>query len=295
MRLPSNMSALQRASTTQRHLSTLQSEIARVSEAAVTGIEVRSPSDAPGQWHGLLDLQANVDDQPLYRENATHAMSLLNTMDSALGDATDAMDRAREIAVQMSSETYNDTDRALAATEVDALRNQIIELGNTSFGDRYPFAGVAYDQPPFDAVTGLYGGANAVPETVAGRDLRVQTGYDGSTIFPDAILALENLAVALRQGPGSAPATQALLPDLESAQQTIIAARTTAGFEFNDAEDAFAIAENLEIVLQTALDDKVAADPIETYTRLAELQSTYQAALQVTAKSGNSNLFDFLR
>jgi flagellar hook-associated protein 3 FlgL len=294
MRVPNHMSPLNRASTTQRHLSELQSEIARVSEAAVTGIEVRSPSDAPGQWHGLLDLQAGVDDQPLYRANATTAMSILSTVDSALGEATDGMDRAREIAVQMSSETYSDADRDLAAIEVDALRNQLIEVGNTQFGNRYVFAGTAYDQAPFDAA-GVYTGSADVPQTTAGRDLALQTGYDGAAIFDAAIAALDDLATALRSGAGSAAATQATLPDLDVGQQTIISARTVAGFEYNDAEDAFAIAENLELALQSALDARIAADPIETYTRLAELQSTYQAALQVTAQSGNSSLFDFLR
>jgi len=294
MRVPNHMSPLNRATTTQRHLAQLKSEIAQVSEAAVTGIEVRSPSDAPGQWHGLLDLQAGVDDQPLYQENATTAMSMLATVDTALGEATDGMDRAREIAVQMASETYNDGDRALAAVEVDALRSQLIELGNTTFGDRYLFAGTAYDQPPFD-VAGVYTGSNNVPETVAGRDLALQTGYDGSALFDDALAALDDLATALRSGVGSAAATQATLPDLDVGQQTIISARTVAGFEYNDAEDAFFIAENLELTLQSALDARIAADPIETYTRLAELQSTYQAALQVTAQSGSSSLFDFLR
>jgi len=294
MRVPNNMSPLNRASTTQRYLAEIQSELGRVSEAAVTGIEVRSPSDAPGQWHGLLDLQAGVDDQMLYKDNATGAMSILATVDAALGDATDAMDRARELAVQMSSETYNDADRASSAAEVDALRQQLIEVGNVAFGDRYLFAGTAYDAAPFDD-TGGYNGSADTPETVAGRDIRIQTGFDGSAILSDAITALEDLAAAMRSGPGSAAATSAMITDIDTSQQTIIASRVEAGFDYNQAEDAMAVAENLELTLQSALDAKVAADPIETYTRLAELQSTYQAALQVMAQSGNSSLFDFLR
>ncbi len=294
MRVPNNMSPLNRASTTQRYLAEIQSELGRVSEAAVTGIEVRSPSDAPGQWHGLLDLQAGVDDQALFKDNATSAMSILATVDAALGDATDAMDRARELAVQMSSETYNDNDRASAAAEVDALRQQLFDVGNVAFGDRYLFAGTAYDAAPFDAA-GVYNGSVDTPETVAGRDVRIQTGFDGSAILSDAITALEDLAAAMRSGPGSAAATSATITDIDTSQQTIISSRMEAGFDFNQAEDAMAVAENLELTLQSALDAKVAADPIETYTRLAELQSSYQAALQVTAQSGNSSLFDFLR
>jgi len=283
-----------RTTTSQRYLADLQGELATVTEAAVTGLEVNDPSDAPGQWHGILDLQASVDDQTLYGDNAVTAQSLLATIDTSLGDATDVMDRALEITVQMASETYNDDDRAAAAAEVDELHSQLVELGNVSFGDRYLFAGTAYDEPAFDAA-GAYQGSNDEPSTAVAASSQVATGYDGSTIFPDALQALDDLAAALRSGPGSADATQDMLPDLQDAQGTIISARTTAGHAFNDAEDAASTAENLELTLQSALDGEVAADPIETYTRLAELQSTYQAALQVTAQAGGSSLFDFIR
>jgi len=294
MSFPVRFSPLMRATTAQRYLSGVQSELADVTEAAVTGLSVHDPSDAPGRWHGILDLQATLDDQGTYQANATTAESLLMTMDAALGDATDLMDRALEITVAMASETYNDDDRAAAAAEVDELRAQLVELGNVSFGDRYPFGGTAYDQVPFDPA-GVYVGSNAEPTTIVGADATVRTGFDGSTIFPDALQALDDLSAALQSGVGSAAATGALLPDLQDAQQTVIAARTTVGHTFNDAEDAGRIAENLELSLQSALDAEVAADPIETYTRLAELQSTYQAALQVTGQAGGSSLFDFIR
>jgi len=294
MAFPVRFSHLARATTSQRYLSGIQSELNKVTEAVVTGLEVHDPSDAPGRWHGILDLQATIEDQAQFQSNATTAESLLMTMESALGDATDIMDRALEIAVGMASETFNDDDRAASAAEVDALRAQMVELGNVSFGDRYPFAGTAYDAPAFDA-TGAYQGSAAEPNVIVGADALVNTGYDGSTIFPDALQALDDLAVALRSGPGSSTLTRDMLPDLQDSQKVLIAARTTVGHAFNDAEDAGRIAENLELSLQSALDAEVAADPIETYTRLAELQSTYQAALTVTGQAGSSTLFDFLR
>jgi len=294
MAFPLRFSPLMQASTTQRHLAGIQAELSSVTQAAVTGLSVHDPSDAPGEWHGILDLQASVSDQPLFQENGVAATAMLATIDTSLGDAKDAMDRAIEIAVQMSSETFNDQDRADAAIEVDQLFSQVVELANTSYGDRYLFAGTAYDAPPFDTA-GTYLGSNETPESMVGADLRAQTGYDGSTIFPDALQALDDLAVALRSGVGSAPATQDMLDDLQGATETLVLRRVEAGFDYNDAEDAIRTSENLELTLQSALDGEIAADPIETYTRLAELQGTYQAALQVTAQAGSSSLFDFLR
>ena len=74
MSFPLLFSPLNRASTTQRQLASVQAELSSVTEAAVTGLKVRTPSDAPGRWHGILDLQAGLQDQPRYMENATTAM-----------------------------------------------------------------------------------------------------------------------------------------------------------------------------------------------------------------------------
>lgn len=294
MAFPIRFTPLMTASTTQRYLAGVQSELQSVTQAAVTGLSVADPSDAPGEWHGILDLQASVADQPLYQENAVSATSMLATVDATLGDAKQQLDRAIEVAVQMSSETFNDQDRADAALEIEQLREQVIELANTAYGDRYLFAGTAYESPAFDT-TGAYLGSNEEPTTVVGDNLRVTVGYDGSQFFPDAIQALDALILAMRSGAGSAQAVQATLDPLQQANEGLVLARSEAGFEYNDAEDAMTTSENLELALQSALDNEIAADPIETYTRLAELQSSYQAALQVTAQSGSRSLFDFLR
>jgi flagellar hook-associated protein 3 FlgL len=294
MSYPLRFGPLMRATASQRYLASVQGELAKVTQNAVTGLEVHAPSDAPGEWHGILDLQGSVADQAVYQDNAVEVTSMLATIDSALGDAKQVMDRGLEMAIQLGSETYTDDDRADAANEVRLLREQLVVLANTEYGGRYLFAGTAYDQPAYDA-TGVYQGSNDEPEALVGTNLTTNTGYDGSAIFDDALAVLDDLATALGNGATSADDVRALIPTLETANDGLVLARVEAGFEYNDAEDAQRVSENLQLALQSALDGEIAADPIETYTRLAELQSTYQAALQVTAQGSKNSLFDFIR
>ncbi|MEO0606144.1 MAG: hypothetical protein AAF211_32240, partial [Myxococcota bacterium] len=62
-----------------------------------------------------------------------------------------------------------------------------------------------------------------------------------------------------------------------------------------DVERINDLSRSLQITVNEALNQLVGEDPIEALTSLADLQSSYQIALQVTASRGSSTLFDFLR
>ncbi len=281
-------------STTTRVLSGLKADLSRQTEVAITGMEVLDPHDAAGQWETIHGLQAGFDDQDVYIGNARAAQGILATLDDALGGASEVLVQALELAVQASNEVYDDEYRAQAADEVDMMIEQLVSLGNTEYADRYVFAGTAYDQPAF-ADDGTYLGNTDAPTMTVGAGVEVEVGVIGSDAFADALQVLEDLAAALRSGPGSAAATAALLDPLESAHDTMVEARQEAGFEFVDAQEAELTAETMRITLQDALNARVAADPIEALTKLSELQSAYETALQVTAQTSSSSLFEYLR
>ncbi len=59
--------------------------------------------------------------------------------------------RARELAVQGGNGTLSATARSLIANEVQTLKSQYVEIGNSSLGGRFIFGGTATDTAPFDA------------------------------------------------------------------------------------------------------------------------------------------------
>jgi flagellar hook-associated protein 3 FlgL len=76
-----------------------------------------------------------------YGTNINHSQSWLQATESALQSAQDLITRAKTLANQMSSETYNATDRANAAQEVQNITEQLVQIGNTQVNGRYIFSG----------------------------------------------------------------------------------------------------------------------------------------------------------
>lgn len=294
MTAPIRHGLLHNAYRIQLSLSGLKESVDRVERESITGLKLILPSDIPeriGEAHGL---RAGIDDQTTWQDNANGAKALLDVADEALGQATELVKRAREIAVSMANDTWNADDRALAADEIDSLKEEMLRLANTRYGDRYLFAGTRTGAPAFDEA-GVYQGSSEGTEVLVGQDLWVEDGWPGDTIFrgdADPLGALDQLATALRANQSSAISES--LGSIDDAMQQVIASRGRVGNAFNAADRAATLAESLEETLSGRLQDIVEADPYEAYTQLASLRTAYDSALQVSAGSMKTRLLDFI-
>ncbi len=276
----------------------LASQIADLQEQATTGLAVTKPSDAPEQIEQIHRLSSELADQETWTDNAGRATSYLDVAETALSAMSDLISRATELATQFSSETYTSEDRADAAAEAEAILSQLVGLANTEVGGRYIFAGTAYDSAAFDD-DGNYLGSSDTPSTMVGSDQEVATGFDGSELLQgdvDIFATVSALAdlLADTSNADAADDIAALLGDFSDCTDQLSGARYDVAVEFNKAEDAMQLAESMETTLATSLDDLTAADSVEVYTRLAELQTTYQAVLQIMGASSGTNLFSYI-
>ena len=269
-------------------------EINKLEEQAITGRKINRPSDAPAEMVQVNRLREELANQDVYDTNSQWATSLLGLVDQTLEEVTNLGKRASEIAVQMTSEHYNDVDRAAAATEVGALRGQVLILANSELGGRYLFSGDAYDAAAFDSA-GTYQGSSDTPEILVGEERWVQAGWDGSDVFQgsvDSFQVLEDLETALNAN--DPDAVFALLDDLEEVTEQAISWRQEAGWEYNNADDALALSESLRTELAGHLSSAVDANIAEVYLQLEEARNSYSAALQVAAGGMGDSLFDVL-
>lgn len=276
-------------------LAAIRERLDRATEVAISGTDLSRPSDAAGDWNTLHGLSAKLQDQSVWLHNADRARDVLDTADSALSSVTEVLTRAREKAVQLSNETYGSSERTSAAADVRSMREELMSLANTKLGDRWVFSGDAFDGAAFDAA-GVYQGATATATTLVGEGRDVATTFDGGDVFQGAVdvfQVLSDLEAALTANDPVAVA--AALDPLEAAQQHVIEAREELGARQVLVDDSTAVAENLAVLLEQRLTDHTTVDPTAALTRLTELQTSYQSALQVTASASGTKLFDFLR
>ena len=283
-----------RLSSLNTEISKLSSQVAQVQVDAASGLKIHKPSDAGAAVGRLHSLREQVADQDVWQANSSYAMSVLTTAEEAVNELVDAFTRARELAVQMASETYDGNDRDNAAIEVSNILQDAIQMGNIEFDGRYLFAGAAYDGEAYDS-TGAYIGSASEPYTLVTDTIEVATGFDGSDILQgttDIYAALNTLITDLTNNDPTA--IRAALGDIDDSIDQLSTALTRIGIEWQTAEDANVLAGSMSTTLKGALSDVEDADALETYTRLSELQIAYEAALQVGSTVASANLFSFL-
>lgn len=169
-----------------RGVTTSQSEWLRYGEQMSTGKRVTKPSDDPiaaSQAVVLSQAQAQNSQYALARTFATQKVSL---EENVLGQVTTAIQSAQEKIVYANNGTLSDDDRASLATDLEGIRNQIMNLANSTDGNgRYIFAGYKTEAAPFSGTAGnvtYKGGDTPVSQSVdAARTMTI--GHTGTQIF----------------------------------------------------------------------------------------------------------------
>ncbi|MFZ3387327.1 flagellar hook-associated protein FlgL [Buttiauxella gaviniae] len=211
-----------------RGITNSQSEWLRYGEQMSTGKRVTKPSDDPiaaSQAVVLSQAQAQNSQYALARTFATQKISL---EENVLGQVTTAIQSAQERIVNAGNGTLSDDDRASLATDLEGIRNQILNLANSTDGNgRYIFAGYKTDSAPFsggaNSIT-YTGGSTSVTQSVdASRTMTV--GHLGSQIF-------ESLTSNAVPEPDGSPSETNLFEMLDSA----ISALKTPAADLTDVE-----------------------------------------------------------
>jgi flagellar hook-associated protein 3 FlgL len=121
---------------------------AQIGQQLSSGKQLADPSDDPARIAQDLALHTTLDATNQQSANVQNAVSELTTTDSALSSLTSVLQSARQLAIQGSTETLTDQQRAALGDQIDQLLQQSIAVGNTTYGGRYVFAGTANTTNP---------------------------------------------------------------------------------------------------------------------------------------------------
>ncbi len=259
--------------------------LAQLTAMASSGSKVSQPSDDPAAYASIVQRDAQIEIVNARQTAATRAASDLDVAESTLDQATSLIERARAIAVQQANGTLDASSRSGAALEVDTLRKQMIDLGNTRGSNGYLFGGTRTDTPPFDANAIFVGNSDSTQVEVADGVLAVSNA-SGGTAFKgaagtgrDVFADLEALSSALTGN--DVAAIQASLTNLDASHTQLVSARIDAGeraARLHSASDAMSSALTQ---MQTARAAEANADPATVFSSLQAAQIAYQQALQV--------------
>lgn len=117
-----------------------------------SGKRIQTTSDDPAGAAQSLSLRGRLGDVDRWRSGVDAAKPLVGAAVGALQQANDLLQRARELALQAANATQSPSDRTTLAIELDSIRESLLELANTKYGESYVFAGENNDEPAFAEV-----------------------------------------------------------------------------------------------------------------------------------------------
>jgi flagellar hook-associated protein 3 FlgL len=229
-----------------------------------------------------------------YRRNSSAARARNDTEESVLNQITDLLTRSKELALQEGTATATAATHQVAATEMDSIIKQVIQLGNTQVGSEYLFAGHQTSTSPFDT-GGTYLGDDGIRQAEVGQGYLMQTNHTGRQLLvaSGVLQSLQDLKTQLTTGTTSSIANTATGIDSAFQQtQTLLADTGARSRQIDSAmQNSDALESNL--TLRKSGYQEIALD--QATTKFVGLQTTLQAALLSAQRVLNTSLTDYLR
>lgn len=121
-----------------------------------TGKRVLIPSDDPIAISRITKFNSQLDALNEYSRVIDTARTFNAAIESAINDLKGMVIKAKQYAVQGSTDTLSPTDRLAIARELDTLIERSLDTINTEVAGRYVFSGFKGNIAPVDEDTGVY-------------------------------------------------------------------------------------------------------------------------------------------
>jgi flagellar hook-associated protein 3 FlgL len=282
-------------------LGTAGSSLVKAQQQLSSGKRINTAEDDPYGASQATSLHSRLADNAQYQKNISDAQAWTSTADSALGNVTDILQRARELVVEAANGTESQQSLNAISSEMTQLKGALQAQANSTYNGRYIFGGTATNAQPY--TSNAYSG-NALPvQRLIGDGQTVNIGISGPAAFgttaagPPATQnvfdAFDSIITDLNSGNTTALGSTAL-SSVDGALTTAGNARTAVGALSNrlETQNNFLTAQQLS--LKGVLSDTEDADTAQVAVAFSQSQTAYQAALQVGAKIIQPTLLDFL-
>lgn len=285
------------AATTLRNVEANQARIEQLQSQLTSGSRITKPSDDPIGAARALSFQEGIDQTDQYLSNIDQATGWLNTTDSTLSAVTTLLQRARELAVQGSSETTSAQDRSTITAEVQQLQQHALNLSQAKYGTSYLFAGTASDQPGYlqaqpSTVAGAWqGNDNPIPREIS-PGVSMDVSPNARLMFDSVFTALNQLQSGLTTSTTST--IQTSIGSLDTALTSVLTTRAQVGAKSNRLDFLGQRLQDVKVNMSGLLSQVKDVDMASAITNFSMAQSVYQASLKAGAQALQPSLLDYL-
>jgi flagellar hook-associated protein 3 FlgL len=257
----------------------------KAARVASNGQRVTKPSDDPAAYGAMVRRDYALATLEEHAKIASRAQGELDVVQNVLSTAVDIMARAQETAVNGLNDTTGESGRKLLAEDVRTMRDELLSIANTRYGDKYLFGGSKTDTMPFDQVNGAFYGNDQIvrvpvlagvtpPSNVSGA--KAFTSVGGRDIFAD----LAALAQALDANDEDAIRTAS--KPLTDGHAQLVRSQVDAGFSSERFRDAADVLTSTKAAITEQLSKEIEGDPATQLTELTLARTAYERSIAVT-------------
>ncbi|MCQ8102554.1 flagellar hook-associated protein FlgL [Methylomonas sp. SURF-2] len=303
-----------RVSTTQQHRLSVnamleqQAKLTQTQLKLSTGKKYLTPSENPVAATGLINLQENIQRHQQYQVNIDAARQRLELQESSLDNATDTIQRIRELTVQALNDSNNPENRKQTALEIAALNEHLMGLANTrNANGEYLFSGLKSNVPAFSVSAGEYaydGEPESWRQIAIGPERTVTDADPGNRVFgdidtsgflvPGSISNVFQAIARLSQDLQNNSPDRNSLTDLDEALKRFEITRASTGARLHALDSQENLNADYILQNQSTASDMGDLDYADALSRFALQQTSLQAAQQAFTKVQNLSLFNYL-
>lgn len=133
-----------------RDMKTNLNNLNTINRQLSSGKELRRPSDNPFKVARSMQLHTDINTNKQYNENIKDCINWLDTTDTALSQATNVMQRIRELMVSSGNAGYGKDELAAISDELNEKVGELTQILNTNFDGKYIFGGSKATSKPLD-------------------------------------------------------------------------------------------------------------------------------------------------
>jgi flagellar hook-associated protein 3 FlgL len=295
------VSSLSAYLTTSQGLGAALSKVQQVQQQVASGKALNRWSDDPAAASAAERYRAEEADWATYQKSSTDAKGWLGTADGALQTMSGIMTRVKQLAVAAQSGSLTGDSREAIAAEVEQLRDELRDLGNTTHLGRSLFGGFQSSALATDAAGNVtFAGDNGQVQRQISPTITLDVNVSAYDVFgfgagpgQDLFGQLNALAAATRAGNNAAIAGSQTV--LESRHSDILRGLSTVGAATNRVETAEGAGSMALQDLAGRRSEVEDVDLADAVVRLSSAQAGYTAALGAAARANLPSLADFLR
>lgn len=274
-----------------------QAKLAEAYQEISSGKAINRPSDDPIGTLQIMQLRRDSARQTMFGRAAEDARQILDASDISLQESSTVMQDALQRLTAAGGYAGQDpSTRAALATDIEGLRDQLMNIANRTHLDRPLFSGTTTPTPAFDASGNYLGNSSPILRDI-GEGQTLQVTIPGDQIFgsgPTGLIgALSAAALAVKNGDEAGRV--AAMQTFNDAIDTFSVAMSSIGSRQKQVDLAATSADTRLFQNSNDISRVEDVDFEQATIHLKAMEVTYQATLQAAGKVTQYSLLDFLR